>query len=472
VQLGALEHPPAFLGLRSYKDTFGDLAASVGEDLGMPPDTEQRGILSAIFAEDVPGVPAFFSVAVIAPRQNLKTSTLEIAALTDLFVFRVPLHVWTAHLEATAQKTFEHMVGLIASNEAYREQCVWPPRKANGQMRIELLTGERIEFRARSTGAGRGFTGNKVTLDEALFLDSGIMGALLPTMVTQRDAQVRYGSSAGLARSDVLRSVRDRGRGGKDRRLAYFEWCAPKRDCRSPDCTHARGVDGCVADDVELLAAANPAFGRRITFESLQDQRGELPPEEFIREFLGWWDEPEVLSTLFPAGAWNDRRVDAPDDAPDAFAVDMTWDREWASIGVAVGGYVDVVEHRRGMSWVVEVCQQLQAAHDVPVVIDPKGPAAPLIEPLREADVRVEELPAETRQRACGAFFDAVISGGLSHSGHPALDAAVAGAVASGGSGGWVWDRKKGAVISPLWAVTLAWHKVQSTVEPRIRSLT
>jgi hypothetical protein len=87
---------------------------------------------------------------------------------------------------------------------------------------------------------------------------------------------------------------------------------------------------------------------------------------------------------------------------------------------------------------------------------DPKGPAGTLIDPLREAGVHVEEISGDDYKRACGGFFDAVTERRVHHSGHPALDAAVAGAVVTGGAGGWVWDRKKGAVISPLVAVTHA----------------
>src|SRR4051794_9073361 len=103
-------------------------------------DAEQRMILDAIFAENAPGAPACFSVAAVAPRQNLKTATLEIAALTDVFVLGEPLHAWTAHLFDTARATFEHMCTLIESNDDYRRRCR-KPRTANGNESIELLTG-------------------------------------------------------------------------------------------------------------------------------------------------------------------------------------------------------------------------------------------------------------------------------------------------------------------------------------------
>ncbi len=150
---------PAWSWVPPYPETHGDLAAGVAEQLGMPMDDEQKMILDAIYAEDEPGVPTCFQVGIVAPRQNLKTATLEIAAITDVFVLGEPLHVWTAHLFKTSQKTFEHMTRLIGGNEDFRRRCHWPPRTANGDESIELLTGERIEFHARSKGGGRGVAG-------------------------------------------------------------------------------------------------------------------------------------------------------------------------------------------------------------------------------------------------------------------------------------------------------------------------
>lgn len=89
----------------SSEESYGDLAAGLGEQVGMVMDDDQRDILDAIYAEDKPGIPTSFEVAVVAPRQNIKTSTFEIAALTDVFVLELPLHVWSAHLYPTTQKS-------------------------------------------------------------------------------------------------------------------------------------------------------------------------------------------------------------------------------------------------------------------------------------------------------------------------------------------------------------------------------
>jgi hypothetical protein len=175
------------------------------------------------------------------------------------------------------------------------------------------------------------------------------------------------------------------------------------------------------------------------------------------------WPDIPILDDgdggMYPREEWNALRADAPDGDPTAFGLDMTWDRQWASVAWAVGPYVDVHQHARGSAWVVETCKALQRKYPAAAIwTDGKGPAASLIPKLREAGVRVEEITHEDYKRACGSFHDAVKARTLQHSGHPALDDAVRGAVVTGGSGGWVWDRKKGAVISPLVAVTHARH--------------
>jgi hypothetical protein len=135
----------------------------------------------------------------------------------------------------------------------------------------------------------------------------------------------------------------------------------------------------------------------------------------------------------------------------------MTWDREWADLGWFADTTWICTPIVAGQAGSSRNASKLRRRYPAAAVwTDPKGPAATLIEPLRDAGVRVEEVPGEDYRRACGAFHDAITQGQQHHSGHPALDAAVAGAVVTGGAGGWVWDRKKGAVISPLVAVTHA----------------
>lgn len=448
----------SFESVPDHDGTYGDLAAQVGADLGMPPDEDQRAILDAVYAyrSAAPGVPVCFEIGVVAPRQNIKTSTLEIAALTDLFVLQEPLHIWTAHLFKTAQQTFKHMVQLVESNREYRRKCR-KPRTANGDEAIVLLTGEEIQFHARSKGGGRGLTAPKVTLDEALFLQALDMGALLPTLATISGAQVRYGSSAGMVGSEVLRSLRDRGRTG-DGMLGYFEWCAERRDCASDHCQHAVGAPGCVLDDEELWAQANVALGRRITIETLRNLRRSMPASEFAREFLGWWEDPVEGSSGMPIEAWEAcANRDAVLEGPVVLAVDVAPGHASAAI-VACGGALHVTDHRRGASWVVDRVVELSDKHrPVAVGLDPAGPAGSLIPDLEKAGVDLRLLEGRESVQACGAFLAAVVEKQLVHRDESALNDAVAGAGRRQVGDAWKWSRRDSTVdISPLVAATVA----------------
>lgn len=480
---------PAYRWVPEYRSTNGDLAAELGERLGLPPDEDQRDILDMIHAEKAPQEPACFEVAVVAPRQNIKTSTLQISALADLALFDAELVVWTAHLFKTTQKAFQGMARLIDATPDFKAKCRWPPRTANGDEAIEFKDGRRIEFHARSKGSGRGFTGDVVILDEALFLRAGDLGALLPTLATRRGAQVRYASSAGLEISEVLRDVRDRGRRGDDPGLSYIEWCAPQADCDRHDCTHVYGSDGCALDRRDLWWAANVALGRRITVERLESFRRAMPPAEFAREFLGWWDDPPNTRTRWSviqeSTWWARGKADVRPDDPVCFALGASWpDAELGSIGLAGrrGGemLVQVVEHRRDIGWMVARAVELADRHpNCGFVLDEAGPAGRLKADLVAEGfvVQPHDKPVTGRRalviptarevgQSFGQFYTGVTGeqADIRHYDQSELDDALGGAATRPVGDAQTWARKDSAAdISPLEVVTLAawWQRAR-----------
>jgi hypothetical protein len=463
--LDALAAPPAFAWVPPYARTDGDLAENVGGWIGLHPDPNQRAIVDAALAENERRLPACFEVAVVAPRQNLKSAALHELACTWLFVMGVELIIWTAHLADTAEKAHEWLKRQIGKNPDLRAQCKWPPPSSNQDRAIELKTGERIEFHTRSGGKARGLTGDKVILDEALFLEPADMGALLPVMVTRPDAQVVYASSSGLLRSEVLRSIRDRGRAGGEDRLAYFEWSAPRVPCDAADaCTHGLEVEGCRLDDRDLWRAANPAIpAGRITDEAIANQRRALPPAEFAREFLGWWDDPPNEGGAFDPEAWSSLAdADAArGDAP-AFGLAVAPDRSWAAIGVAWkrpdgAAQVMLADYRPTTTWVAERVEQLRATWGGSVLAPEEA--------LDLADDPTK-VPATEQRRAQAAFDDAVTARAVHHGNQPALNTAVRAAKWRKQGDGRVLDRTGSIDISPLVAVALARWALSTEAAP------
>lgn len=466
---------PAFKTGPAFDRTLGPEVADLGELAGFIADPEQRLGLDILFGMKASNdISAAFEFAVICARQNLKTGLLKLAGLGWLFITEERLIVWSAHEFSTAREAHRDMVELI-------DGCAWLSRRvkavydSSNDKSIHLKSGARLIFKARTQSGGRGLSGNKVILDEALYLRAGHMASLVPTLSVQPDPQLIYASSAGRADSDVLRGVRDRGRrDGVSPRLAYLEWCAQVGGCAQDHCDHALGVAGCALDKVENLQAANPLLGRRrangtgLTLEYLRSERETFAamPMEFARERLGWWDDPGAAE-VFGAGKWQECGGPTPDGvrlAAVAVAVSVGLDHA-AVVGVGSAGartYVQVLAHGPGYDWVADHCPR-----GVPVVLDPKGPASVVVPLLKKARRQRKEMAIAQVLDAFDDFFTLVVDGLLLHDNDPVLTRAANNAVPRDVGDRRMWGRRKStADISPIEAATLAASWVLRTPEP------
>lgn len=429
-----------------------DLAASVGMDL----DAEQRLAMEAILAERPGGKWAGFEACVVCARQNLKTYLLEALVLADIFLFGSRLVVWTAHLFPTAMEAMRDLKQILENNDHLRRR-VKRISEANGEEHFEFVGGQRLLFKARHKTGGRGLTGDRVILDEAFALSPSEMGSLLPTLSARPNPQVIYASSAGLATSDVLRGVRDRGRAGNDPSLVYVEWCAPVVGCANDRCDHRPGSPGCALDDRDAWRKANPAMGRRITETHIEAERRALPPEEFARERLGWWEDPAAVGAGMPLNLWEASTSKTAPGALLAIAVDVTPDLAFASVARATqtrdGILLELVAHRRGTDWVAGLVTDLRVGSTVPVVVDLGSPASVVAD---ELGTTLNPAARDVAQ-ACSALLDGLIRRTVWHRSAPPLEAAVKGASRRTMGDAWAWSRRNSLVdISPLMAVTLA----------------
>jgi hypothetical protein len=476
VNVARLLAEPAFCHIPPYDSTDGPIVADLARLAGLPPDPEQCLALDAIFAQ-AGGRSAAFEIALITSRQNIKTATFKMAALGWLFITGERLIVWSAHEFPTAAEAFRDLDDLITGCDYLRRE-VKAVYRGNGDESIELLSGARLIFKTRTKGGGRGLSGRKVILDEGFALRPMHMGALLPTLSAQPDPQVLYGSSAGLADSDVLRGVRDRGRPGTDPRLAWIEFCAPPpaQVCAAGDgCTHALGTPGCGCDDPRWWQAANPALGRRITAEYVAAERRALPPAEFARERMGWWDDPGDGGTPVTEAMWR-ARADPRSVVADPVALAFAVTPGGSSSAVAVGGrrpdglgHGELIDHRPGTGWLMGRVRELADRHQPCVtVLNPAGAAGAFEAELIEHGWSVKPGPGERRlmvvgareyAHACGALADDVVNGRWRHLGQAPLDDAVKGARTRDLADAWAWSWKLSAAdIAPLEAVTLARH--------------
>jgi hypothetical protein len=443
-----------------------DLAASAGLIL----DPWQQDILRHALGERPDGTWSAFEVAVIVSRQNGKGAILEARELAGILLFGERLILHSAHEMKTASEAFRRVRDLFTNYDDLRRR-VDRVTLQRGDEGIELRNGARLRFVARSTGSGRGFSGDCIILDEAYAVTDAHMEAMMPTMSARPNPQLWYTSSPPLdaVNGEQLFRVRRRGLAGSAR-LAYFDF----------------GADGCLdnlagidLDDRNLWAATNPALGYRVTEESIESERGAMSDAGFARERLGIW--PPDLSQGFqviPADDWTQAQdLASKVDGPVVFSAAVALDRSNAAIAAAGARpdglrHIEVVETGKGAGWVVPSLVRLAGAHKpAAVVIDEFGPTGSLIPELEQAGVKVERIGTSDAARAFGMFYDGICGQpyldkdtqetvnprNLRHLGQAELSAAVAGAVKRSLGDGSAWDRKNAAVdITPLVAVTNA----------------
>lgn len=433
----------------------------IAAEAGLLLDDWQSWVLTESLSESVPGVWSAFEVAVVVPRQNGKGSLIEARQLVGLFSLREQLQIHSAHEWRTAYEHFLRVCRLIESCPDMDRQ-VQRIRRGAGEQAIELKTGERLRFVARTGGSGRGLSGDVVYLDEAFALTAAQMGALLPTLSARPNPQVWYLSSAPKTSSEVLHNLCRRGREGKSERLFFAGWGLE------------RGADPA---DIGNWYAANPAMGIRITeaFVTAELDAMSSAPDEFLRERLGVPDLEvgEFRPVKLPGVEWAATvGADLPESAPIlvvAFDVDLNGGS--GSIAVGAGSihapYVELVDHREGVGWIpARLVELVRKLSPTVVAVNGAGPAGgqvgPVLAAFADAGINaniVKQLSMDDYKRACSGLYSDVIEGRLTRpAGQGPLDIAAGDATERTlGEGAWAWDRRSATVpISPLVAVTCA----------------
>lgn len=470
------QQTPTFRNVPDAKRSDGADATALAAIAGLILDPGQADVLDGWFRRREDGNWSASQAVVIQPRQNGKGSILEAVVLAGLFLFKERLILWSAHEFKTCKEAFIRVRDLIEGCPSMARE-VKITRTGAGQEGIELKDGRRIQFIARSAGSGRGFSPDRVILDEAYALTDEQMSAVMPALSARPNAQICYASSAPLADSLVLRRICKNGRAGVEG-LAYYEWCADYADDWN---------------DPAAWAKANPALGRRIFADAIQRELGTLGEDDFRRERLGIWREEDVESVV-DMNLWHALadREPRPVEIPRAFAIDTTPDRRITSIAVAELladdlVHLEVVEQLPTSNTVVERLVERMTElgkkwKPVAIALDPAGPAGSFIPDLELAgfrvkpesrkDTQLELVGARGLAQACGSWYDDVINSKVRHSDQPHLNTALAGAARRPLGDAWAWTRKDSAVdISPLVSVTLAHHALSLHGHKRKKSV-
>ena len=286
----------------------------------------------------VDGSFAASEVGVDCPRQNGKGGLLEARQLAGLFLLDRQLGIHTAHEYKTASEHFRRMQQLIEGAPSWVQKRVKRVRLTTGEESIELKSGARLRFMARSAGSGRGFSGDDIYLDESMLIRPGVMAALRYAMRARPGAQIWFTGSAPLGRpeSDVWRTMMIQAASGDEPRMAFAGHSIDPKDAPEKGDDDPDRILG-------LAAVSNPSLGHRIAPETVLSEwrtaRASTDPDawqDWMRETLGVPDpEPRSKKDKIRVGvsAWDQREDEGSsiEGAP-FLGVDVSPDRSWSSV--------------------------------------------------------------------------------------------------------------------------------------------
>ena len=403
----------------------------------------------------------FRTICLLVARQNGKTTVIQVRALWRMFLDGANLVLGTAQNLDVAEECWQGAVEMAEGVDELREEIA-AVVQVNGKKSLRLVTGERYKVQAANRRGGRGLSGEEVILDELREQQTwDAWGAITKTTMAKEHAQIVCASNAGDATSIVLSHLRTIGIAEVDSRdtsVGLFEWSAP---------------EGCAVDDWDAIGQANPALGHTIPEKAILDAMKTDPDGVFRTEVLCQWVE-NMTSGPIPMASWESR-LDSesriPEGARLAFAVDTSWDREttWVAVaGLRADGvpHVEIVTSHYGTDWVLPWMRERLGTYR-PVAIGLQGSGAPVssIYDTLASDLGdvVQSIAGQDLARASGSFYDAVVTGPLTHLGQDQLTEALRYAVVRPSGDSWLWDRKHSPVdIAPLVAASEALYLLQT----------
>ncbi len=449
-----------------YLTSAASEAIELAKSVGLILDLWQEETLADSLGELPNGKWAASEIGIIVPRQNGKGVIIEARELAGLFLFGERTILHSAHEFKTAQEAFRRILHWIDASDDLRKR-VKKVINSHGDEGIELRTGARLRFVARSKGSGRGFSGNTIILDEALALTAAHMAALMPTLSANPNPQIWYTSTPPLEPAAFLVSLRAKAETNA-RKLAYFEWSPPLDFAPTPKAYPLTDADR------RMWEVCNPALGIRIDSDFVEMERSTLPDYEFGRERLGIWPpSAEGKWKVISEQGWL-RALDPASKVGDSLSLSVAVSRDRTRGVIAIAGrrdddliHVEIVKVENGTGWMVGYIRKfVEKWKPSPIVIDMAHPEGSLIAELESAGLEITKPSVRQVSHAAGAFYDAVEGIGesliLRHIGQPELTVALADAGKRPLGESWTWESVSESVdISPLRAATLAFWGMQ-----------
>lgn len=379
-------------------------------------DPWQDGAGSAILGKKADGLYAADAVVISIPRQVGKTFLVGAIVLALAILNPRTQVLWSAHRYPTAEDAFNDMKALCERPSIAK--YVSKIYDSTGKQRVVLKNGSRIYFGARERGWGRGFKRIAILVfDEGQILTERAVDDMIPATNRHPNPLIFYMGTPPKPSdpSEHFTRMRQEAIDGESEDVFYLEFGA------DPDAD---------PKDRDQWAKANPSYPHHTTSRAMLRMLKNLGLASFLREGLGIWDGT-VSAGAFSSGAWSRCATKKKPRDPAGLGIAADLDQTWLSLGAAgVGDRPHLGPRLRKrfdterQQFVDEVAE-LAARWDIPVVIDKKGPAAPIIPDLEDAGVNLTVVGLDEKIQADADLRDAVETKRVCHANYPVLNDAV-----------------------------------------------
>jgi hypothetical protein len=184
------EQRPRICHIPPHDNSTGTEAVEMARAAGIDLDPWEAFVLSESLNER-DGRWAAFEIGLCVSRQNGKGEFELAREIVGLFLLGECLIVHTAHLFETSKEHFRRVQEVIEGTPEFSRRVKKRGiKQSHGEEGIELTRGQRIRFRTRTKGGGRGLGGDLLVLDEAMELPESVHGALLPILSARPNPQV------------------------------------------------------------------------------------------------------------------------------------------------------------------------------------------------------------------------------------------------------------------------------------------
>lgn len=417
-----------------------------------------------VFGEVDPntGIRIYRECTVSAMRQVGKTTGVRVAKAHRALDTTTPQLIQFAAQDGieAKKKWLEHAKLIKKSPLADRLLSLDEPVTSNGKEALNWANGS-VEFPISSKpDSGHGDTLHLGVVTEAWSLqDDRYENTMLPAMNTVPDAQLLIESTEGNAQSLYWNARVDEQRARYEAdphapgRTMFLDWSFAPDDDPGDPATWMRRI---------------PSIGFTLRLEEIQYayDRATTPSKmrQFLRGFGNIRDLGAAEGSMFDADVWEAGANSASRIVgPTTFTLEVSLDRSWSTVGIAgkgiAGGtHVGLAQRQRGTHWCVDYLARKMEQLDATVVYVAAGsPAAAMAGDLERVGLTVIILSRAEIAAACAGLYDDILNGEIQYTpGQDALEAAIAGAVWTGGDVR-VFSRGSSTVdVSPLYAIALA----------------